>query len=253
MTLALSNLALKAAQEDAIKRFPQEACGLIVKGEYISCTNIAKEPEKDFEIHKDIVTPYIIAGTLEAVIHSHPYEVLSERSSPSRSDMQGQIATNVPWGIIDTDGKVVNKPYWWGDFILDTEIIGQEFHHGIHDCYAVIRKWYWQELGIILKEFPRDDKWWTVKEDLYTEGFEAAGFYRITKKELRNGDVILGKINSPHNLINHGGIYLDNAIDGHGIILHHLPNRLSRREPAGPYINRADLFLRYGDKDANNN
>jgi cell wall-associated NlpC family hydrolase len=232
-----------AAKADAKSKFPRESCGLVVNDEYLPCVNIAPDPRLDFMIAQEVTNPYVIARTLQGVIHSHPVKDMLGKSSPSKNDMIGQVSTSVPWGVIDTDGDTVCTPYWWGDFILDEPIIGREFHPGINDCYSIIRKWYWQKRGILLKEFPRDDAWWASNENMYVEGFAEAGFYAISKNELQDGDIILGKVLS--SVINHGGIYLHNKEDGYGTILHHLPKRLSRRETANPWIEKAELFLRY--------
>lgn len=239
---------LEPAKQDAISRYPEESCGVIVNDTYISCKNISAKPLEGFEIDKETLKQYIIEGTLQAVIHSHPYDKLSTISAPSEADMRGQISTSVPWGIIDVTKGFAKDPYWFGDMVvLDTPLIGQTFQHGVQDCYTLIRKYYWQKRKILLKDYARDDQWWEKGGDFYKGCFEEVGFRKISIKELRDGDVVLGKINSKHNVINHGGIFLDNPIDGHGIILHHLPQRLSRREPAAAWLNRADMFLRYND------
>lgn len=235
--------AYAAAKAHAVEQFPNEACGIVVGGEYIPCDNDHETPDLAFTIHPAEINPYIAAGTLQAVIHSHPVVVLSEKSCPSAADMQSQISLNVPFGVIDTDGDVVNDPYWWGDFKLDETMVGVEFHHGVDDCYSIVRKWFWQNRGIKLVEMPRDGDWWKTDSNLYVDGFEAAGFIKISKSELANGDVVLGKIKS--DKINHAGIYLNNKQDGMNVILHHMPNRLSARVPASLYVNRAELFLRY--------
>lgn len=230
------------AKKHALQEFPKEACGIVVADKYIPCVNIAPDPTTDFQIDDAEVMQYIIAKTLQAVIHSHPSSPL-KKSSPSKQDMIGQVSTAVTWGIIDTDGEIARDPYFWGDFLFHESLIGKEFQAGVNDCYSIIRKWYFQRKDITLPEFPRDDSWWGKGEDMYMEGFSKAGFHRITKDELQDGDVVLGKVRS--EIINHGGIYLDNDEDGRGLILHHLPNRLSRRETAGPWTNKAEIFLRY--------
>ena len=231
------------AKAHALAQFPNESCGLIVGNAYIPCENVAEYPEKDFAIDDAITEPYILGGTLQGVLHSHPFEVMKEKSCPSANDMRSQIALNVPFGIIDTDGTVVNDPYWWGDFKLDEPIIGHQFHHGIEDCYLPVRRFFWQRRGIKLADIPRDAQWWNSGESLYLAYFESMGFRKITPSDIRDGDVMLGKINS--KVVNHAAVYLNNSVDGKGLLLHHLAGRLSRREPAGPYLARADMIVRY--------
>lgn len=236
---------LDAAKQHAVNQFPFESCGLVVGDQYIECVNMAEDPKQSFEIDQDVINPYIMDLSLQAVIHSHPSYVLKEKSCPSKADMISQMSLNVPFGVIDTDGEVVNDPYWWGDFKLDEKILGVNFHHGVDDCYTIIRKWFWQKRGIKLPEIPRDDNWWLTDENLYVNGFEQAGFVKIDKSELQHGDCMLGKIRS--GKINHAGVFINDKSEGHFLVLHHLPGRLSARVPAGIYLNRAELFLRYVD------
>lgn len=238
-----SQSVIESAKMHALERFPEESCGLVVDGAYVACDNSAEEPTKDFRIADATVQQYLMMGMLEGVIHSHPFVQLTAQSSPSAADMRSQMSMQVPFGIIDTDGVVVNDPYWWGDFKLDEPIIGREFHHGIEDCYLPIRRFFWQRRGIRLPDIPRDDKWWTTSESLYVANFERLGFVKIGKNDIADGDIILGRVNADKP--NHAGVYLNNLIDGKGLVLHHLPGRLSRREPAGPWLSRADLIARY--------
>lgn len=234
---------IESAKMHALDRFPEESCGLVVDGAYIACDNIAEDPTKDFKIANATVQEYLAMGLLQGVIHSHPFAQLTTKSSPSAADMRSQMSMQVPFGVIDTDGTVVNDPYYWGDFKLDEQIIGRDFHHGIEDCYLPIRRFYWQRRGIKLAEIPRDDKWWTSADNLYVDNFERLGFVKVSKNEIIDGDIIIGRVNASKP--NHAGVYLNNSIDGKGLILHHLPGRLSRREPAGPWLSRADLVVRY--------
>lgn len=235
--------AAEAAKAHAISVFPEEACGIVVGGDYIACTNVADNPTLDFIIAPAEINPYIVAGTLQAIIHSHPAVKILAASTPSANDIQGQITTAVPWGIIDTDGEVAADAYWFGDFKLDEPLIGVQFRHGVDDCYSAIRKWYWQKRGVKLIDIPRDDQWWTGTDNLYLDNFASAGFVQISINELQDGDVVFGKINS--QVLNHAGVYLDNVEDGRGLFYHHLPGRLSRREPANAWVNRGEIAVRY--------
>lgn len=235
--------AIAAAKAHARAAYPQEACGIIANDIYIPCDNVADDPLTNFSIATETIQYYIIGETLQAVIHSHPHVQFDVPSCPSASDMQGQISMNVPWGVIDTDGEVTGDPWWLGDFLLDEPLLGRSFHHGVRDCYSIVRSWYWQKLAIKLPDFPRNNMWWVADDNLYLDNFAAVGFVKISRSELKNGDLVLGKANSTK--INHAGVYLDNPEDGKGLLLHHLPKRLSARQAANPWINRAEVFLRY--------
>lgn len=231
------------AKAHAVVSYPEESCGVVVGDTFIPMTNVADDPLESFKIADGLIAPYILNNTLQAIIHSHPVNPMVKVSTPSKADLQGCIATKVVWGIIDTDGVVAREPYWFGDFILDEDLIGAEFQHGVRDCYTAVRKWYWQVKKIKLNDMPRDDMWWESDDDLYVRNFEREGWVRISLDDITHGDVILGKVNSTK--INHAAVYLNSKEDGQGVVYHHLPNRLSRREPANPWANRAELVLRY--------
>lgn len=234
---------IDAAKAHALAEFPKEACGVIVGNVYLPCENIADDPTATFLIQSSLVEAYIISEQLQGVIHSHPFAKLTELSSPSATDITGQMNTGVPWGIIDTDGSFARDPYWFGDPLLDEPLIGTEFHHGVRDCYVAVRKWFWQKRGIKLTDIPRDDKWWVNSPSLYVEHFERCGFQRISLRDIQDGDCLLGKVNA--KVVNHAAIYLSNELDGRGTLYHHLPGRLSRRESAAPWLSRADMIVRY--------
>lgn len=242
----LTATIIAAAKEHALAEYPKEACGFVRDGAYVACENTAPEPTETFRIS---------VGTQGAtyIIHSHPLDNLKEPSCPSADDMRGQMSSAIPWAIIDCDGTVARDPFIFGDHLAQEpmydargEIISYEFHHGVRDCYTAIRRCYWNKKGILLPEFPRDVRWWETEEDLYVRGFEQAGFKTISLRELADLDIVFGKVgDSAVKAVNHAGVYLDNKVDGRGLIYHHLPTRLARREPAGAWVNRASFAARY--------
>lgn len=233
----LTNAQREAAFKHAVAEYPNESCGLIVGGRYRKVPNSHPKPEADFHIHPDY---WLKWGEPTGVVHSHP----NGPKYPSAADMRAQIETNVPWHIVHVteDGPIGVAS--WGDSLPIPELIGREFMHGISDCYTLIRDYYRLERGVTILEFPRDDEWWNDGGDLYSKGFKKAGFKAVPLDRLQVGDVVLGRVRSP--VINHGGIYL-----GDDLLLHHLPNRLSRREPIGPWFKYIELAVRYkGAKNA---
>lgn len=229
--MKISEEATQAAKAHAIAAYPQEACGIIVDGQYVKIENISQEPEAGFEMDERTWQDYKV----EAVIHSHSPKYKLE---PSASDMLHQISSNVPWGIILSDGKEVSNILWWGDFVLDQPLVGRTFIHGVTDCYSAIRAWYWQNRQIKLKDFPRQDLWWKNSENLYVENFSKAGFREIEQSEATVGDVVL--INFRSEVPNHGGVLIED-----GLLYHHLQNRLSNREPIGRWNSLITKWLRY--------
>ncbi len=243
----LTEKIIADAKAHALAEYPKEACGLVRDGVYVPCENVAENPTETFRMN---------VGTESAtdLIHSHPLDDLDELSCPSADDMTGQMSMAIPWWITDTDGTVARDPYVFGTHLAKEplysargEIVSYEFHHGVRDCYTAVRRWFWNQRGTLLVEQPRDIRWWETNENLYVEGLEKGGFERLPSlKNLQDGDVVFGKVgDNKVKAINHAGVYLDNKRDGKGLIYHHLPGRLARRESAGAWINRASFAARY--------
>lgn len=257
--------ALSEAQTHARDAFPEESCGFIVDGRYLPMKNTAGDPE----LHKNdpdcgcrlcafkiADADYLQhAASIQAVVHSHP----NGPAHPSRLDMLHQASSDLTWVILTLDESRFGPVIVWGGDCPVEPLIGREFIHGVTDCYALIRdvfalgkegmaaqgmKWPFDPIELPIGE--REDNWWMhdANNNLYEENYPKAGFVEIKINDVRPGDVFLGKIRSEK--LNHGGVLL-----GDNLILHHLPSRLSRREPAGVWSRCADKWIRYvGDRNA---
>ena len=226
------------ARAHALDVWPKEACGVVSDGRYIRIPNIAGDPENSFEMPAETWLKY----APEAVIHSH--NAKRHPHCPSKGDMETQIVTGLPFGIVSCDGEVTTPVLWWGDHCLDAPLLGRSFVPGVFDCYGLVRSWYWQERGICLPDFARSKNWWEEGENLLTDRFEEAGFTAIDASEARPGDVFFMQLVS--KVPCHSGILLDG-----GLCLHHLDGRLSRREPVGPWLRRVTHWVRFVDADPN--
>lgn len=263
MTLKLHPKVLAEIQQHAQELYPVEACGLLVDGAYIRCENVAAPLEShredlgydcpccmcSFEIAPE---EYLSHPNIEAVIHSHP----GGPFFPSERDMQGQLDTDVPWGILMVDEDRASHVEFWGDQLPIKPLIGREFVHGITDCYSLIRDVFrlgkdalkeqgvtdeWPMDPVFMADVPRSDAWWEHEDrDLYSELFESRGFHKIAASEVLPGDVFLGSVKSKK--LNHGGVYI-----GNDLIIHHLPTKLSVRSPAGLWARAAKLWIRHKD------
>jgi proteasome lid subunit RPN8/RPN11 len=244
---------LSDAKDHARREFPRESCGYVAGGKYIACENEAEEPLKDFIIRDKRYDSAFRRGTVQAIVHSHPNGPIF----PSKHDMQQQIATDVPWLIINLNEDQIGDVTAWGDGLPVAPILERPFLHGIFDCYSTVRDVYqagkdelakqgigWPLAPIEMPQVPRDDEWWRGDDDLYADYLAKVGFRPITLSEARPGDGFLIKIGdargNPKNRLNHAGVLTENDF-----ILHHLPTRLSRREPAGIWARGADLWVRH--------
>ncbi len=233
-------MKLKQLVEKEIKRHAEEeckkgreSCGIIAKDKYIRCENIAEE-NNNFEIDSNEVAKYIVDGSLRAIVHSH-----IDNFHLSKEDMIGQIKSAVPWGVVNVTNGTARGIHFWGESLPIKDLIGREFIHGSQDCYGLVRDYYNKEKDTKLEQFPRDNFWWSNGEDLLSkENFESVGFHEIDMSGLKVGDVVLFSIRA--NVVNHSAVYI-----GNGEVLHHLSNRLSRREPIHIWNKYIVCFLRY--------
>jgi proteasome lid subunit RPN8/RPN11 len=244
---------VESAVAHARAEYPKESCGFVSAGQYIACENKATSPNEAFKIDDPRFDAAVVQSTLTCVIHSHP----NGPSYPSEDDMVQQLATGVPWIILNVNESGVTNYIGWGGNLPTADLIGRPFLHGIFDCYSAVRDVFalgkdalatqgiaWPLAPIKLPEIPRDDAWWRKGQDLYHDNIAKQGFKIITRVEAKPGDGFLIKIGdaraNPQQRLNHAGLLLEKEQ-----IIHHLPLRVSRREPAGLWARAADLWVRY--------
>lgn len=223
-------LVIQAAVEHAKACFPQESCGLVVEGQYVPCENVSPEPTTNFQIDPRVYARLFITNRIEAIIHSHP----DGKDYPSKLDMARQIESKLPWGVLPLDKPI----FWFGDACPTPALKHRPFRHGVTDCYSAIRDYYRINLGVVLKEYPRDFEWWINKQNLYLDNFVSAGFSEIDFGSVEANDVLLFKILSP--VPNHAGVVINS-----GTMYHHLAGRLSCDEPIPRWQRFLVKALRY--------
>lgn len=91
--------------EDAIMRFPEEACGVLINNfsEYYPCDNIADNPEEEFKIsEKDLLNAYE-SGEVDAWVHSHT----NGNTELTEADKYYQNQTDCIWilCVLDSSGN----------------------------------------------------------------------------------------------------------------------------------------------------
>ncbi|SHO57832.1 C40 family peptidase [Vibrio quintilis] len=230
---------IEAIQQHALACYPEESCGFIFPDRYAPQRNVSPTPAQHFRISRQAMTE-ARAEHIVAIAHSHP----DGNHFPSLMDMQGQISTGVPWYICNIDQGRVTDFFGWGKPGM-TPLTGRPFRHGVTDCYAIIRDYFFRHRRVTLNDYPRSWEWWKSGEDLYEKYFRQEGFSVIESSEVEAGDVFLAAIASRQ--INHGGVYT-----GNGLILHQLgnqhgyaPDRLSCRTPVTPWLKHIKYWIRY--------
>jgi len=214
--------------------FPNEACGFFIDDEFIPQENRHPDKQNNFEI--DSKQFILNEDKIQCIIHSH-----NNYPHLSKNDMLQQIATDVPWGMVNLINNQPNEIVFWGNDIDNYPLKGRPFVHGVWDCYGLVRSYYKNVKGIIIKDFPREMNWWKKEPSMLENNFESAHFKRIDKSKVQEGDVVFMKIGK---VTCHAAIFLKNYT-----VLHHLVSKLSNVEPINRWKDRIQGFYRYiGDK-----
>ena len=193
-----------------------ECCGFVIDNKiYMPCTNISPTPTETFEISPDDWIQAETIGEITAIVHSHPngLPILSE------ADQIYQQQTAVDWWLV-CDNQIHK-------FRCIKPLLGREFEHGKTDCLTIVRDAY-MLAGIDLPDYERQDDWWHNGQNLYLDLLPKNGFERVDAENLQEGDVILVCLGS--ETPNHAAVYIGNQY-----ILHHCPDRLSKRDLYGGF------------------
>ncbi|HHV6411781.1 TPA: C40 family peptidase [Haemophilus influenzae] len=214
--------------EHAQSEYPNECCGIVVNDNgsqrYIPCKNVADDPLNFFEISPEETAQIYIRYEPIAIVHSHP----DCTSYLSTQDRQCQVHTGIDWWLV-CEGKIYK-------YRNVQPLLGRDFEHGVSDCYTLFRDCYTLS-GVELPDFERENEWWWHGQNLYLDNLEKHGFFKVEKPE--RGDIILMQIQS--DVPNHVGVYL-----GDQMFLHHICNRLSKRDIYGSYwLNATHSIWRY--------
>ncbi|OCG71950.1 phage tail protein [Gilliamella sp. Occ3-1] len=186
-----------------------ECCGFVIDNKtYLPCNNISSTPTETFEIATEDWITAEQQGEITAVVHSHPngLPILSQ------ADQFYQQQTGVDWWLV-CDNKIHKFRYI-------KPLLGREFKHGKTDCLTLVRDAY-MLTGIDLPDYERQDDWWHNGQNLYLDLLPKNEFEQV--EDVQEGDVILVCLGS--TTPNHAAIYIGNQF-----ILHHCPNRLSKRD-----------------------
>jgi proteasome lid subunit RPN8/RPN11 len=207
-----------AIKAHAMAEYPRESCGIVVGDQYVPCENIHPEPLKAFRIDPDITDPLTVAGTLQAIVHSHP----DGPNFASEADQQGQIDMDIPWGIVpvignQADAVVACDILWWGDSLPVAPLERRMFIWGIFHCYELYRHWMKLNRGVLPPTFACPHDFIERNINFFTDHIEASGHINLGKPDicdLQVGDILIGKLYGKHP--NHCGVYV-----GDDMILHH--------------------------------
>ena len=206
---------------------PKESVGLLlnIKGKkrYYPCQNLSITSHQEFILNPEDYVKADNLGDIIGIVHSHP--ICSPE--PSQADRVSCEKSNLPWYIVNPESEEWSylEPNGY-----KAPLIGRKWVWGVTDCWSLVVDWYKQEKGIELKDYERN---MTPDEFLFDPLFESyawrTGFRELRPEErLEKGDVLLMSIMYP--TLNHVAIFLGD------MVLHHLADRLSCREPYSAWL-----------------
>ena len=217
------NKALAHAKEQD----PKESVGLLlnIKGKeiYFPCRNLALTAHQCFILDPEDYVKADEAGQITGIVHSHP----TTPAVASEADKLSCEKSGLPWYIVNP------KTETWGFYEpsgYKAPIIGRPWVWGVTDCWSLVRDWYKEEKNIELRDWQRPI---TPEEFLANPMFEKCawrtGFRELRPEEkLEKGDLLFMSIGAVG--LNHVAIFLGD------MILHHLADRLSCKEPYNEWL-----------------
>ena len=234
----------KAITAHALAEYPRESCGVIVGKEYIPCKNIAADAAQ-FEICPVDLIGASNEGKIKAYVHSHP----DGSTNPSQPDKVQMNLHGLPWIITNGVDVELHKPDGY-----QAPLIGREYHHGLMDCFTIVKDYYQRELGININDYARADAWWedAKSKPLYLDNFKKEGFVEVDN--VQKHDVILCRLGRTEH-VNHALIFIgDGALTSEPtddvisdcLVLHHPYGRPSIREMySEAWQRRAAIIVRH--------
>ena len=237
LTKSIKAAIIAHAQRD----YPREACGVIVGKEYIPCTNISPD-DAQFEIDPMDIVGVSKEGEIKAYVHSHP----DGSTSPSMPDRVQMNLHGLPWIITNGTECAIHEPDGY-----QAPLLGREYHHGLMDCYTLVKDYYQRELGIYLNDYKRKDEWWidAKSKPLYLDGFKKEGFIEVDT--IQKHDIILCRLGRTEH-VNHALVFIGDGtlksertddVIGNDLVLHHPYGRESLREIYGEQWQRRTAII----------
>lgn len=240
---------IEQIREEALDAFPEEGAWLITKKGCERVKNIAENPEEFFDISERDIARAHRQGLL-AVVHSH----VNGKHYPSKMDMQYQVNTDVPWGILLCDGVVSSRITWWGAE-QHADLLDRTFCHGVTDCFSLLQDYYADNFGIKIPNMPREWQWWETDKTFMLDGLEKTGFVQIQdlptpQDRPRPGDVWLASIGVRDGQLTHCGVLLENELTHHHPGTGRPVDRTKKAviEPINRYMQIIGLWVRHKDR-----
>jgi proteasome lid subunit RPN8/RPN11 len=131
-------------KQQSLKNFPNEVCGFIVYNQNkficIPCKNIAKDPDKYFEISSlEFLKIKKLYKKIYYIYHSHT------NSNIEFSEMDKNCAKNLnlPMLLYNTTFNIFKK---YDPTFIEYDLIGRFYEYKKYDCFTLVRDFYLKKL-----------------------------------------------------------------------------------------------------------
>lgn len=126
------------------------------------------------------------------------------------------------------------------------DMLDRGYELGTSDCYTIIRDVLEKAYGIVIPNYARPFNFDIPELDLFAKIHQEDFWHHlpvIDIKDMQAGDILSMKVRSPHDNVNHVGIYLGNQM-----FLHQLVNSKPREESLSPaWLRRIHLVSRHNE------
>ncbi len=237
---------MTAIKEEAVRNYPQESCGLILKNNKkfttIACKNISGEPKSSFTICPVDYAKATELGEVVGVWHTH-VEIPPRASD---ADKVGCERSGLPWYIVSIRKKGEEFEFEGPNRIepesFEMPYLERPYEENVFNCYTIVQDYYKREFDISLGDYPfRLSDGTPAATEKFKSCYEKEGFVRLHDEEPKNGDIFMMQISADSP--NHVGVYV-----GEGAFIHHQTGRLSRKDIYGGFWKKHTTHhLRYKD------
>jgi proteasome lid subunit RPN8/RPN11 len=225
---------LSLIREHAEKVYPEECCGLIISVSdafvILECKNTAEDKNHFFSLSP---TDYIRGGQIGKIVgYYHSENIPVDGRVFSELDIIN-FKIHGLWSVIYNN---ISKQFYCLSGQEELKYLGRNFSIGNSDCFSLVRDYLKNELGINVRDYKRDSKWFLKSPRLWLDNYSSEGF-RPTNVAQKNDIILFGEFDLP----THAGVYM-----GNNLILHHPRNQWSTIEPINENLRQQiKLILRY--------
>lgn len=217
--MILNSSIKKKIRAHAVEEKPRECCGLIISTDEGLSTYKTKNSSLLPNFFKVDPHDYLSAtrlGKIVAVYHSHT----DDNETFSEFDKFNSVSHGLTYILYSLKNNALTQ--FSPEYSRFNAYVGRKFKIGKTDCFSLVKDFYWNELGVGLKEYHRDKDWRSYLAELFDKAYKDDGFSEVDEYKKYDCILFASRKNKPSS---HIAIYL-----GDELILHQPFRNYSRIE-----------------------